>query len=171
MDSVTLEMLTANMNQIAADRLEQLKTDISNNIDEQGKRASGRTQESLLVDNQGDKVLLWARKFIGSLETGSAPWSGKTGNPCSASRFRSIIAEWIIQKGIDVDDIGRASYLIARKIMTEGSRMWRGKMVDDVYSTAAKQAVEDIRDKAGKHILEIVNAETFKWIHNIGGHS
>lgn len=167
MNDADLTALTQNFSAYAAERFEQLKTEISSNIDTQGKRASGRTQDSMLVDVQPDRVTLWIRKFFGALETGSEPWSGKTGEHCTFEEFQDIIADWIVAKGVDVIDIDEASYFIARKIINEGTKQYREGRIDDVYSTATTQALQDVKEQTSHYALELVTATTTKWINEI----
>lgn len=126
-------------------RVEQLKSDISREITAKGLRASGRTQQSITVTAIDNNVTLWGREFFATLERGSAPWSGRTGRRCSAEAFRGIIAQWIKDKGLIVDNIKSASFLIARSIMQKGTYTYRHRR-EDIYTPAIEQATKDINE-------------------------
>lgn len=124
-------------------RLEQLRDDIRDKISANGQRASGRTQESLKVLQQGNGVSLVGRKYFAAIETGTKPWSTANGKTFSPA-FRDIIRQWIIDKGINVDDPDRAAAAISHKIINEGSRTYRQSGFNDVYTSLIPQAVHDI---------------------------
>lgn len=127
-------------------RVEQLKSEISQEIAAKGLRASGRTQNSLRVEREGDAVVLYGREFFATLETGSAPWTGRTGRKCTAKQFRGIIAQWIEDKGLIVDNIKSASFLIARSIMKKGTLTHHNPRTD-IYTPAITRAVDDIENQ------------------------
>ena len=81
--------------------LTETKDQIISNIDTEGIRASGRTQESLRVEDRGEHFVL----VQGS---GGAPFEtlqyGRGGGRVPLG-FQSIIRQWIIDKGISTTDI------------------------------------------------------------------
>ena len=81
--------------------LTETKDRIIANIDTEGIRASGRTQESLRVEDRGEHFVL----VQGS---GGAPFEtlqyGRGGGRVPLG-FQSIIRQWIIDKGISTTDI------------------------------------------------------------------
>ena len=81
--------------------LTETKDRIIANIDTDGIRASGRTQESLRVEDRGEHFVL----VQGS---GGAPFEtlqyGRGGGRVPLG-FQSIIRQWIIDKGISTTDI------------------------------------------------------------------
>lgn len=127
-------------------RVEQLKSEISQEITAKGLRASGRTQNSLRVEREGNTIVLYGREFFAALENGTAPWSGRTGHKCTAKQFRGIIAQWIEDKGLIVDNIKSASFLIARSIMQKGTLTHRNPR-EDIYTPAITRATNDIEQQ------------------------
>lgn len=125
------------------ERLEQLKAEISQEITAKGLRASGRTQESLHVEQNGNTISLFGREFFATLENGASPWDGHTGRKCTAKQFRGIIAQWIEDKGLIVDNIKSASFLIARSIMQNGTLTYSNPR-EDIYTPAVTRAADDI---------------------------
>lgn len=125
------------------ERLEQLKAEISQEITAKGLRASGRTQESLHVEQNGNTISLFGREFFATLENGASPWDGHTGRRCTAAQFRGIIAQWIEDKGLIVDNIKSASFLIARSIMQKGTLTYSNPR-EDIYTPAVTRAADDI---------------------------
>jgi hypothetical protein len=81
--------------------LTEAKDQIISNIDTEGIRASGRTQESLRVEDRGEHLVLVQG-------TGGAPFEtlqyGREGGKVPYG-FRSIIRQWILDKGISTTDI------------------------------------------------------------------
>jgi hypothetical protein len=83
------------------DILTRARDEIVQNIDNQGIRASGRTQESLQVEDRGESIVL--------VEDGTgAPFEtlqfGRPGGRVPMG-FAGIIRQWIIDKGIQTDPI------------------------------------------------------------------
>ena len=97
--------------------LEVMKNAISSNITTTGRKASGRTAKSLQVEMSEVGGRIVGRQYFQGLEVGRP--KGKV-----PYNFRNIIKQWIIDKGIDVDNIDQSAYLIARKIREKGTNMW-----------------------------------------------
>jgi hypothetical protein len=77
--------------------LEELKERIAANIDGNApvSKASGNTAKSMHVEETGSGATLFGRRAFGTLETGRK--GGKV-----PQNFRSIIRQWILDKGISV---------------------------------------------------------------------
>lgn len=142
-------------------RVEQLKTEISQEIAAKGLRASGRTQRSLQVLQENNAVVLYGREFFATLENGGAPWTGRTGRRCTAAQFRSIIAQWIKDKGLIVDDIKSASFLIARAIMQKGTLTHRNPRAD-IYTPAMVRAIDDIQNQINEFYTQEITDTILK---------
>lgn len=128
-------------------RLDELRQRIIGNMTAAGQMVSGRTAQSLQIERPADnEVRLVARPFFSALETGSAPWSGRTGNHISAAEFRDIIQQWAERKGIVPMDMTAQSfaYVVARKIMRTGSKLYRNGGRQDIFTPAVEQAEKDI---------------------------
>ena len=131
----------------AVKMMEKLRQDVSDNITAQGLRASGRSQQSMRVEQNGNKLTLYGRPFFAALETGSSGWSGKTGVRCTVKEFVGIIREWITAKGIKVEDEDKAANAIARSIIRKGTK--RHQQVAqgakfDVFSSLVEKFCSDL---------------------------
>lgn len=134
-----------NARKILLSELRTLKGHIAQNIHNAGANASGRTIASLLVtlDNGEDGTYtgeLTGRPFFGALETGSKPWRNQYTHP--PKFFRDIIQEWIDAKGLSLN-----AYLVARKIMRSGSKLYRDGGRDTIYSREVPKAIERINER------------------------
>lgn len=144
--------------QIVAEELEQARKNISDNIEREGKRASGKTQESMAVAvaDEGSAVVgtLSGRAYFGALETGSKPWAAQYKRV--PKFFADIIAEWVEAKNIDAPP-----YAIATKIMREGSKQHREGAITTVYSEEIDATVERI-NKRVMGLFDTVLTESIK---------
>lgn len=140
--------------------LTETKDKIIANIDTEGIRASGRTQESLRVEDRGEHFVL----VQGS---GGAPFEtlqyGRGGGRVPLG-FQSIIRQWIIDKGISTTDIPykrnpsakwqpkytpqesglmAAAGAIAEKIRKSGTKRY-SQPNENVYSQPINEAIEKL---------------------------
>ena len=156
---MNVQLINADTGAVLAGAFERLRSRISGNIESTGRKASGRTQESLRVevvaDAQGFSATLFGRPFFGALETGSRPWRKQYEHP--PRFFRAIVAEWINDKGLDLNP-----YLVARKIMREGSALYRAGGQPDVYSDEIPLTIEEIRNAIATAFVTPVKTEHIK---------
>lgn len=154
-----MQTINTNIAGILATAFEDLRERIAGNIDTAGKRATGGTQESLEVviteDADGVTATLYGRPFFGALETGSRPWRNQYRHP--PKFFRDIMAEWIEAKGLDL-----SPYLVARKIMREGSALYRAGGEPNIYTEEIPRAVDDLRAAIEKALFTPVNTTHIK---------
>lgn len=146
----------AEVETIIREELDSLRQRIIQNIDSKGKRASGRTQESLVVNvtTQGGAVVgeLLGRSYFGALETGSKPWSKQYARP--PKFFIDIIKEWMVDKGISGEAGG-----IAYSIMKRGSAQFRAGTRTDIYSDEITTTCANIeRRVAGLFEAQIISS-------------
>ena len=151
--------------QILSEELEVLRKAIIERHLAAGQKASGRTMESLRVETNEDEGTLWGRQAFGVLETGRKDGKVPMG-------FQAIIRQWMKDKGIKVAPIPyktnrphkyteqergemSLSFLIARKIRLEGTRLFRKGGRSDIYSQEVPLAVQRIK----KRMLELLNVE------------
>ena len=142
---------------ILQEELEALRLSIIGNHLKAGQKASGRTAASLRVEVSEDSGTLWGRNAFGVLETGR-----KAGRV--PKDFQGIIMQWMRDKGIHAAPIPyltdrphkytpqqrgelRMSYLIARKIRKEGTRLFRSGGRSDIYTPEVEKAVKNIGDR------------------------
>ena len=142
---------------ILQEELEKLRMNIISNHLKAGQKASGRTAASMHLEVSEDSGTLWGRKAFGVLETGR-----KAGRV--PKDFQGIIMQWMRDKGIHAAPIPyltdrphkytpqqrgelRMSYLIARKIRKEGTRLFRSGGRSDIYTPEVEKAVKNIGDR------------------------
>lgn len=125
--------------------LSSLKERIAQNIVSSGSNASGDTIRSLFVQITGEgsvvRGVLYGRPFFGALETGTKPWRNQYVHP--PAFFVDIIQGWIDAKGLDLN-----AYLVARKIMRQGSALYREGGRTDIYSNEIPLTLDKIQKKA-----------------------
>lgn len=138
--------------------LTETRDSIVNNIESEGIKASGRTQQSLKVEDRGEKIVLF--------EDGSgAPFQtlqfGREGGKIPAG-FAAIILQWMKDKGITAEEIPyksarggkytpiergmmRRAYLISRKIAREGTLRHKQPNMN-VYTQPIDEAIKKINN-------------------------
>lgn len=145
MATVTRDLLNPSVTKVLRDELTDLKGRIAQNILNAGANATGKTIRSLEVVVSSESGSAWTgelkgRSFFGALETGTKPWANQYKHP--PRFFRELIAEWIQAKGLTLN-----AYLVARKIMREGSKLYREGGRDTIYSREIPPTVERINEK------------------------
>lgn len=139
---MSIQTINADTHAVLEVAFENLRNRIAANIESTGRNASGQTIESLetvvISDTEGISATLYGRPFFGALETGTQPWRTQYRHP--PKFFRDIIAAWIEVKGLDL-----SPYLVARKIMREGSAIYRAGGKPDVYSEEIPTTIDEIR--------------------------
>lgn len=155
--------------QVLSEELEALKAQIIKHHFDAGQKASGQTAASLHVEATDYEGTLWGRKGFGVLETGRR--AGKV-----PAGFQTIIRRWMESKGIQAAPIPyktdrphkytpqqrgdmQLSYLIARKIQKQGTKLFRSGGRSDIYSDIIPKATERIRSR----IFELLKVE----VHSI----
>lgn len=152
----------AEVHRIVQEELAQAKANITENIEREGKRATGKTAESMavLVADEGSAIVgtLQGRAYFGALETGSKPWAKQYERV--PKFFADIIAEWAEAKGVDAPP-----YAIATKIMREGSKQYREGEITTVYSEEIDATLERI-NKRVIGFFDATIAESIKRTNN-----
>lgn len=147
-------------------RMEQLREEISQSITASGKRASGRTQESMYVDFEGNKVGLYtSAMWFPTLEQGASYWDGRTGIKCSFAEFKEIIRTWATAKGLAFKDDDKVLGAIAWTIIKHGTKDFRNGGRTDIYTPYIEAAIEDLSDTLKVLVAEQVS-ETLAKITN-----
>lgn len=148
--------------------LEEAKTAIINNIDSQGIKASGRTQKSLQVVDDGNHVMLISNG------TGAPFTTLQYGREAGKvpMKIRTILIQWIKDKNIQVEPIPyltdrkhkytpiqrgymQRAYFIAKKIKERGTGRHTTPN-ENVYNDAIKQAVSKINKTLLVEIKSII---------------
>lgn len=156
---------------VLREELEALRQRIIANMERDGAVASGRTRNSLRVEvDEGGGILyggLPTGAPFGTLETGSAPFGharfGYPSIPLKRS-FASIIYDWMQDKGIRAQPIGRQSqeaadrslsWAIATTIRKHGTQLYRKGGRSDIYSNEIPATVDNI----GRRLLDVLTIQ------------
>jgi hypothetical protein len=136
---------TIEIEEMMREVFEQMRQDIIARHEQAGQVASGRTRDSLrseIVPGMSSvTATLYGRKYFAALETGSKPWAKQYQHP--PKPFVETIAEWMKDKGIT----GVSAYLVARKIMQEGSSLYRSGGRNDIFTPAMQDAERKIDEQ------------------------
>lgn len=141
---------------IVFEELEGLRKRIVSNIDSSGRKASGRTAESMRIEITKQGGILFGRAAFSTLETGRKPGNVPAG-------FYQIIQQWVIDKGFSFDSLSQRNsfaYLVSRKIAKEGTSLYRNGVNDDVYTHEIPDTIDRIKECIG--ILMNVKVESIK---------
>lgn len=147
-------------------RLVKLRDEIRTAIASKGLRASGRTQQSLRVYEDGNEIGLEGRAFFSALQYGSSAWTGKTGIACTFETFRGIIYQWATDKGLNLGqakEFNKAVGAITWSIINRGTRLHRQGGRLDVYDTLITEALLDMQDLAAVEVMKQVDVVIDKW--------
>lgn len=148
---------TIEIEEMMREVFEQMRLDIIARHEQAGQVASGRTRDSLrseIVPGMSSvTATLYGRKFFAALETGSKPWAKQYQHP--PKPFVETIAQWMKDKGIT----GVSAYLVARKIMQEGSSLYRSGGRNDIFTPAMQDAERKI-DEQISALFERITTET-----------
>lgn len=128
--------------EIILDELTQLKVSILQNLMRYGRNATGNTGRSLRVQLNPDGGTLFGRSFFTTLEVGRGP----TVNPVPHNpTLHDRIVEWMQAKGVHADDGNdiSLSWAITNKIHKLGTKMFRERTYQDIYSTAVEAAIKN----------------------------
>lgn len=155
-----------NVTEILTQRLERIKASVQDKILQEGRAASGKTAASLNVVISGLKGTLFGSKSMLAIERGRGPGRVPYG-------FVGIIREWIKAKGITVKPIPskRTSSItpeerglnsmagaIAYTIMKKGTRMFRDKTYNDIYSTVLDEELEAMAGEISLGVVEEISS-------------
>lgn len=136
---------------------EQARQDIIANHERAGQVASGRTRDSIKVEVVPGvseyTATLYGREYFGALETGSRPWRKQYQHP--PKPFVETIQQWMTDKGIS----GVSAYLVARKIMREGSKLYRDGGREDIFTPVLQEVEEKLSQEISK-IFDLLTTKT-----------
>lgn len=141
----------ANIQEILQTHLENVKTKVAQAMADNQRNASGRSVASLTVAVNGNVGTLYGSKSFLAMERGRKGGKVPFG-------FVGIIKQWIIDKGISVAPIpakrrnvkytpherGLNSFAgaVAYTIMKEGTRLYRDKAFNDIFTSAVNEELE-----------------------------
>lgn len=136
--------------------LNDLRTLISANIDNTGKRATGQTQKRLRVDVvETENVIigrLFAPDYIGNLEWGTPPKQGYNFQDVNDLAYK--LDDWATAKGIDLGN-GQVSFLFntARMILKDGSKQYRNGEFTNIFTEEYNLLEQNITSILAKSII------------------
>lgn len=145
---------------IVLSHLNAIKDGIVLRMEQMGRNASGSTVRSMVVNATDSGGTLDGSKNFMYLEYGRGPGKVPKG-------FYEIIKDWVVAKGISYKDmipkngtpeqgVARLSGAIAHSIITKGTRLYRDKEYNDIYSSLIEQEVELLsKDAAGIFETEV----------------
>lgn len=142
---------------VLSEELDELKKKILEHHIGAGQKASGRTGASMHVEASEYEGTLYGRAAFDVLETGRKAGKVPTG-------FQAIIRQWMSDKGIKAQPIPyktnrphkytpqergdmSLSYLIARKIRREGTRLFRQGGRADIYTNVIPETTAKIMQR------------------------
>lgn len=151
--SDTRTILRSETSQELSRELTALRQRITDNMQEAGEWATGKTAESMVVEIRDEadltRGLLYGRAFFGALETGSRPWAKPTKRV--PKKFANTIQEWIKAKNLDLN-----AWAVAYTIMHEGSSLYRRGGRSDIYSNEIPVTLDNLAERLSvayvKHI-------------------
>ena len=149
--------------------LDTVKRRIAESIDAHGLTASGRTADSMHVDETEQGGTLYGRQYFQGLQIGRP--AGRVPRD-----FRDIIKQWITDKGLTVQQIPYktvrphkytveersldiAAGAISHTIQTEGDKTHRDGIVRDVYDTIIREEVERLKASIGAGMTAYIKNE------------
>lgn len=125
--------------------LRSLAQRIAENIRRNGQTASGRSERSLIVEDEGESIVLYGRKAFGTLETGRR--GGRV-----PRNFASILFHWSLDKRIQFSDERERwsfAYALSKRIQKEGTLLNKQGGRADVYSNEIPVTLERINQSLG----------------------
>lgn len=139
--------------------MEQLKADLIANYDALGLRASGKFEEGLFYEINGNKLTMYGAYHSIFMEKGRGPG----GFPPL-----QLIEEWIENKqglpAIFVEKKKQFAYIIARKIAERGitvpNEHNRGQVISFVVNRFLGETVFKLLDEVGEELLRELDFET-----------
>lgn len=152
---------------IIKEHLESLKSFIQFQMEAYGRNASMKHVNSLQVDASATYGVLSGLESWNFMETGRD--GGKV-----PRNFRSIIYQWSIDKGIQIEGIPyksnrehkytpeergrmRFAYFVSKKIMESGTTLFRSGIREDIYSSAINREVSAILQESTFKVGDIIS--------------
>lgn len=119
--------------------LHRLRDRIADNIVGEGAYASGKTTESMEVEQTSMGGRLLGRAYFYTLESGATPkaWPGP-----------DTIRQWMVDKGIMTasdPELDKAARAINWSIYKHGTRLYQDGGRDTIYTTAIDETLEELQ--------------------------
>lgn len=143
-----------NTARILTELMNNLKTDVINSIQANGRYATGETVAALEVTVEGETGQLLAPAYIDALEYGRKPTSqgAATGDPTVFEQ----VEKWIAAKGLDLNP-----YAVTKNIHKHGYPGKPGVLTeplsDDNVNKRIDESMEAYADQQAKEVLDMFN--------------
>ncbi len=152
----------AEIKEILTEHLMVMKTKIAERMATEDRNASGRSVASLTVEVDGDRGILWGSKSFLVMEKGRRPGAVPMG-------FHEIIYNWAKAKGISAKAkagqkqtpekaLRSFAGAVAYTIMKKGTKLYRDKRYNDIFSTVLNNELEKMGDDLAINLLDRVSA-------------
>lgn len=141
--------ITNEVNRLLTLHLGNIKVGIAQRMTSLGRTSSGRSVASLNIEVKDSEGIMSGEEQWGVMQQGRKP--GKV-----PSDFREIIKNWVITKGVSIQTkegqsqkqaIESFSYLVTRKIMQKGTKLYRDKGYNDIYDTLLEEEIKKLTDE------------------------
>lgn len=148
----------ANVDGILKEHLEVIKNRIIQKMEASGRNATGKSVSSLKVEVKDGHGIIWGSKSFLAMERGRGPGPIPKG-------FTEIIMRWAKAKGISIssnrtqnksqDSMLRSfAGAVAFTIMKKGTRLYRNKAYNDIYTSVLSEELEKMADSMSVNLLE-----------------
>ncbi len=152
----------AEIKEILTEHLMVMKTKIAERMATEDRNASGRSVASLTVEVDGDRGILWGSKSFLVMEKGRRPGA-------VPMDFHEIIYNWAKAKGISAKAkagqkqtpekaLRSFAGAVAYTIMKKGTKLYRDKRYNDIFSTVLNNELEKMGDDLAINLLDRVSA-------------
>lgn len=149
------------IDELLKSHLENVKTKIAERMASSGRNASGKSVASLRVEVNDSHGILWGSKSFLAMERGRGPGAIPMG-------FVEIITAWAKAKGISAyskagvrqdKDTAMRSFAgaVAFNIMKKGTRLFRNKQYNDIYTSALNEELDKMKDAMVINLLDQVS--------------
>lgn len=151
----------ADVNEILKSHLDNIKARIAERMASSGRNASGKSVASLAVEVAEGHGILWGSKSFLAMERGRGPGAIPV-------KFTDIIYAWAKAKGISAQaksglkqtpEVALRSFAgaVAYNIMKKGTKLFRSKQHDDIYSTVLNEELEQMGNEMAISLIDIVS--------------
>lgn len=135
---------------LIGDALMAVKLSIMAQMVSLSRNASGDSVRSLTIETAGVDGILWGKRSFRFMEQGR-------GRGSIPHDFTTIILNWATAKGVNLHYKGNpavkrserrsAAWLIAQKIKSEGTKLYRDRRTDDIFTSIIDKKIDELSGK------------------------
>lgn len=151
-----MQSLESKIQAILQSELEYTKQEVVDSMVANKQVASGRTMQSLRVEADSDKGILWGAEHIPTLEEGISPQASQ--QAFDLRRTQGLIYQWSTNKGIAFPTKKERWWFAAntgRLQQQSGSLLFRHGGRKDVYTDKIQPALDRIGNKITTEFVNI----------------